>query len=150
MSARNCHYLTSQAVSCYWSDQQYLKTISHVSFIVLDTTIFYIPCAVPDCYDIQSRRHQFPHPIKQKRCYSDWLQLISNSKLVGLKPFEVYQNYRVCDVHFAANDKLTNLSLKDGALPTVKLPRVNVLGRNNWTDIFFIFIQFNVFYYIYL
>lgn len=94
-------------------------------FIFLDTApaIPSLPCAVPDCDDKQSPRHRFPHPQKNKKRYDDWIQLISNSKLVSLNPLQVYRYYRVCHQHFTVEEKLSKYILNSNALPTLKIPR---------------------------
>lgn len=84
-------------------------------------------CAVLNCkaksvFNFNSIMHKFPNPVKSLDRYRDWVERTRNKKLLGLDPVRVYNNYRICDVHFKKCDRERNMCLKPQAVPSLYLP----------------------------
>ena len=79
-------------------------------------------CAVVGCNDLDSHRHRFPNPAKNKDLFQRWIQLTGDVSLYSLSPSLVYSSCRVCHRHFRDEDRATNMYLKKGSVPMLHLP----------------------------
>lgn len=82
----------------------------------------YKKCVVPGCTDLFSKKHTFP--IKDVSLFNKWVQQVQNPILNNKSDEQIYKSHRVCDLHFAENDKVpgTKRGLRKTAFPTLLLP----------------------------
>lgn len=81
-----------------------------------------VKCCVPGCMDRSARRHRFPNPTKDRLRFEKWIELIGNTKLVGLDPIKIFNNRRVCHVHFDESVHTTNMYNTKTSLTSLNLP----------------------------
>ncbi|XP_074025793.1 uncharacterized protein [Leptinotarsa decemlineata] len=78
-------------------------------------------CCVPSCEDRKSSQHRFPKD--DPAVFDVWLKNINNKELFNVPHETIYCNSRVCDRHFAVEDKITSRrGLKRHAVPVLFLP----------------------------
>ncbi|VEN34653.1 unnamed protein product, partial [Callosobruchus maculatus] len=81
-------------------------------------------CCVPGCHGTVGM-HRFPKD--EGRCQL-WMKLVGNPKFLHKTCEEIRRSYRVCERHFAEEDKCPKINpnryprLRDNALPVLYLP----------------------------
>ncbi|KAF5275159.1 hypothetical protein FQA39_LY18663 [Lamprigera yunnana] len=78
-------------------------------------------CAVEGCWGSKERKHHFPNP-SNLNLFNTWVELCSNKRLHEVTLGQVFNNNRVCSVHFTKSDFTTNNRLNRRGYPKLQLP----------------------------
>ncbi|KAI4461488.1 thap-type zinc finger [Holotrichia oblita] len=84
-------------------------------------------CAVNGCIDPISSQHRFPHPQKQAARFQEWMKIIAHLSLLNLNNIFIYNNYRVCLIHFRKEHVSIN-----GRLYKCAIPALNLTSHTGW------------------
>ncbi|KAF2887009.1 hypothetical protein ILUMI_19164, partial [Ignelater luminosus] len=81
-----------------------------------------IYCAIEGCWGSKESKHRFPNPQKDMTLFNKWMTLCGNERLSEITPEKVYNNYRICKLHFTNEDFIANNKLNKQAYPSKNLP----------------------------
>ncbi|CAH0547545.1 unnamed protein product [Brassicogethes aeneus] len=79
-------------------------------------------CSVDGCWGSKEKKHRFPNPKKYMLLFKKWVALCQNKRLKEKSPEKVYNNCRVCSIHFETSDFGPNKTIKRTAFPKLNMP----------------------------
>ncbi|KAL3278437.1 hypothetical protein HHI36_013758 [Cryptolaemus montrouzieri] len=93
--------------------------------------VFYNPemggsyCAVNGCWGSKESKHRFPNPKNDIQLFQRWVAVCCNENLLRKTPEQVYNNSRVCKLHFLTSDFGPNNKLKKNSIPSLNMPALD-------------------------
>lgn len=86
-------------------------------------------CVIVGCIDKYSKRHRFPNPAKERKRFEIWLDILKNPALKMEDCCKIYNNRKICHVHFLPSDFQANQVLRKTAVPSLYLNGTPILPR---------------------